>query len=42
MKMKKVKKNRKSLCDLIKNRLLFLEKYSTTKDKNKNICNGTF
>lgn len=32
---KKVKKNRKSLCDLIKNRLLFLEKYSTTKDKNK-------
>lgn len=32
---KKIKKNRKSLCDLIKNRLLFLEKYSTSKDKNK-------
>ena len=28
-------KTRESLCNLIKNKLLFLEKYSTSKDKNK-------
>ena len=29
------KKNRDNICDLIKEKLLLLEKYSTTKDKNK-------
>lgn len=34
-KNKKIKNNRENLCNLIKDRLLFLEKYATSNDKNK-------